>query len=67
MFKLLLCRNPAKAKSSAPVTPAQLSLPGSARALAITSENAATLSVAGTDMVIKVFDTLTMGSKSAGL
>ena len=67
MFKLLVCRKPANEKSSAPVVPAQFSLPGCARESTIKSAKAASLSEVGTDTVISVLDTRAIGKRSATL
>ena len=57
---------PAKTKSSAPVTPAQFSLPGSARAMAASSFSELTFKLAGTEMVMMVLDTRVIGTRSLG-
>src|SRR5215510_2112569 len=67
MFKFLAWRNPANEKSSAPVTPAQLSLPGCARAIATRSAKLATFKDAGIEMVIRVLETRAIGRRSAAL
>jgi hypothetical protein len=67
MLSPFACRNPVEEKSSAPVTPAQSSLPGCARARPINSSSVATFSEAGTAMVMSVFDTRTIGRRSLSL
>src|SRR5580698_3737208 len=58
---------PANTNSCAPVTPAQSSLPGSARAKATRSPSEATVIPAGTEMAISVFEKRVIGTRSLGL
>ena len=61
-----LLRKPAKMKSVAPVTVAQLSLPGCARAIATTSPSVLALSEGGTASEISVELTRATGPRSRG-
>ena len=58
---------PAKLKSSAPVTPAQLSSPGLDFASATSSASELTGITLGTEMPITVLDTRAIGARSSGL
>src|SRR5262249_61288912 len=60
-------RNAANRNSLLPVVPAQLSLPGCARAIATSSATDLTSREAGTAMTTIVFEILAIGTMSAGL
>src|SRR5262249_56662752 len=60
-------RNAANINSLLPVVPAQLRLPGCARAIATSSATELTSREAGTAMTTMVFETLAIGTISAGV
>ncbi len=66
MLTPALCRKPANTKSIEPVIPAQLSFPGSARAIATSSGSVLTFSDDVTLMPTSVLVTRAIGTKSLG-
>src|SRR5581483_2057596 len=60
-------RNASNRKSSAPVTPAQFMVPGSARMRLISSSSVCTGNADGTDMAMMVLETRAIGARSDGL
>src|SRR5580704_17143822 len=67
MFSPSCLSQPANMKSSAPVTPAQLSAPDWARVIATRSRNESTCMVIGAAMAINELDTRVIGTRSSGL
>ena len=67
MFEFFLLQPAGERKSSAPVTPAQLSFPGCARASATSLASESTFRLAGTDTATMVLEKRVIGTRSLSL